>query len=127
MLSLDYFLHDRLDDLLYQIRVSAIGQYFEPYSTVHIPVMALVFSSAAGEFEEELIRLIREGKLPARIDSHRKTLNRLVSSSRSQVLRDLLLEGEHYQRNLKVFITQDFFEKVKQENRKEKRNVQQMD
>ena len=45
---------------------------FSPYSSADLRLMASSFNTTLGALEDELMTLILEGKIQARIDSHNK-------------------------------------------------------
>lgn len=47
-------------------------QYFSPYSSVDLHKMATAFNTDVASLENELIALILDGQISARIDSHDK-------------------------------------------------------
>ena len=71
-LRLDCFLSSHVDKLYDQIRVRALCQYFQPYATADLRLMASVFRTTLRELETELVELIRKGTLRARIDSEKQ-------------------------------------------------------
>ena len=71
-LRLDYFLSDHVDTLYERIRVRALCQYFLPFATADLRLMADVFRTTVGDLENELAELIRKGTIKARIDSEKQ-------------------------------------------------------
>lgn len=70
--KLDFYLHSHVDYLVREIRNRAIVQYFSPYLSVSIHTMSSVFHREVNDLESELLKLIMDGKINARIDSHNK-------------------------------------------------------
>ena len=50
----------------------ALLQYFKPYLSADLRKMAEAFNTTVDELEVELKKLILDGKMSARIDSHAK-------------------------------------------------------
>jgi len=49
-----------------------VWQYFSPYLSADMRKMAEAFNTTVSALEEELMQLILDGKISARIDSHNK-------------------------------------------------------
>ena len=47
-------------------------QYFSPYLSADMHKMASAFNTSVGALEDELMQLILDGQINARIDSHNK-------------------------------------------------------
>ena len=47
-------------------------QYFSPYLSADMNKMATAFNTSVSALEDELMQLILEGQINARIDSHNK-------------------------------------------------------
>lgn len=47
-------------------------QYFSPYLSADMRKMAAAFNTSVGALEDELMQLILDGQINARIDSHNK-------------------------------------------------------
>ena len=71
-LLLDIHLHDHVTSLYQKIRSKALVQYFSPFISVDLNVMASAFNTDVLGLEKELSGLIMEGSIEARIDSHNK-------------------------------------------------------
>ena len=56
---------------------------FSPYSSADLRLMAGSFNTSVGSLEDELMTLILEGKIQARIDSHNKVCRRNLFLSAS--------------------------------------------
>nr|VZI34387.1 unnamed protein product [Spirometra erinaceieuropaei] len=74
LLRLDIFLSGHVLHLCHAIRLKAMCQYFTPYLTADLNMMARAFSTTVAELENELAKLIQDGSIKARIDSHRQLL-----------------------------------------------------
>jgi COP9 signalosome complex subunit 1 len=71
-LELDLHLHDHIEPLYTRIRNKALIQYFSPFISVDLNAMAAAFTTSVAGLEKELARLIMDGSISARIDSHNK-------------------------------------------------------
>jgi COP9 signalosome complex subunit 1 len=103
-LELDIFLAGHVNSLYEKIRSKAIIQYFSPYVSVNLNVMAEAFKTSVSGLEKELSRLIMEGSISARIDSHGKVLYARTIDQRSATFDKALQMGEEYQRNTKAML-----------------------
>lgn len=73
--ALDCYLGFQLNSLYAGIRHRMIITYFLPYRTVKMVKMAADLNTTIELLEDELVQLIRSGKLQARIDSQNKILH----------------------------------------------------
>ena len=72
--ALDQYLAPHLRTLYYEIRHRIIVTYFLPYKNASMIVMARQLNTTIDVLEDELVGLIRCGKIKARIDSKNKIL-----------------------------------------------------
>jgi COP9 signalosome complex subunit 1 len=72
--ALDQYLSPHLRTLYYEIRHRIIITYFLPYKNASMTVMARQLNTTMEVLEDELVHLIRSGKIKARIDSKNKIL-----------------------------------------------------
>ena len=72
--ALDQYLATHLRTLYYEIRHRIIITYFLPYKNASMTVMARQLNTTIDVLEDELVHLIRSGKIKARIDSKNKIL-----------------------------------------------------
>lgn len=72
--GLDLFLAPHFNILHYEIRHRMIIVYFSPYKNASMNSMAQQLNTTVEALEDELVHLIRAGKLQARIDSQKKIL-----------------------------------------------------
>ena len=72
--ALDQYLATHLRTLYYEIRHRIIITYFLPYKNASMTVMARQLNTTMDVLEDELVHLIRSGKIKARIDSKNKIL-----------------------------------------------------
>ena len=70
--NLDLYLGCHITKLMKDIRSKALVQYFAPYSTLSLETMASTFHCTITMLEAEIVKLIMEKKINARIDSHNK-------------------------------------------------------
>lgn len=65
-------MHDHIERLYVKIRNKALKEYFQPYSAVDLEKMAKAFKTTVAELEAELVELINNNQIQARIDSFNK-------------------------------------------------------
>ncbi|KAG8922261.1 hypothetical protein FRC01_014268 [Tulasnella sp. 417] len=71
---LDIHLAHHVPTLAQQIRNRALVLYFQPFATVHLERMAAAFGMELADMEANIVKLIEEGLIKARIDSQNKIL-----------------------------------------------------
>ncbi|KAK7111350.1 COP9 signalosome complex subunit 1-like isoform X3 [Littorina saxatilis] len=103
-LLLDLYLAPHVSPLYTQIRNRALCQYFSPYLSADMRKMASAFNTSVGALEDELMQLILEGQINARIDSHNKILYAKDIDQRSSTFEKSLTVGRDYQRRTKALI-----------------------
>lgn len=103
-LLLDIHLHEHVSGLYEKIRTKALIQYFSPFTSVSLEAMAEAFNTNLAGLERELSKLIMEGSIQARIDSHNKILYARHTDQRNATFQNALKMGEEYQRNAKAMI-----------------------
>jgi COP9 signalosome complex subunit 1 len=119
-LQLDIHLHDHIKFLYERIRNKAIVQYFSPFLSVDLATMAKAFNTDIQGLERELSRLIMEGVISARIDSHNKRLYAKQSDERAATFEKAITMGDSFQNDTKGLllhinlIRNDFVLKPKQ-------------
>jgi len=96
-LLLDIHLHEHVEQLYQKIRNKALIQYFSPFISVDLNTMAEAFNTNVAGLERELSRLIMDGSIQARIDSHNKRLYARTIDQRSATFERTLHMGEEYQ------------------------------
>ena len=77
-LLLDIHLHEHVEQLYQKIRNKALVQYFSPFISVNLNTMAQAFNTTVAGLERELSKLIMEGQIQARIDSHNKVMPHIL-------------------------------------------------
>jgi len=98
-LQLDIHLHEHVEALYQKIRNKALIQYFSPFISVDLNTMADAFNTNVAGLEKELSRLIMDGSIQARIDSHNKRLYARTTDQRSATFEKTIKMGEEYQDN----------------------------
>ncbi|OQS04574.1 COP9 signalosome complex subunit 1 [Thraustotheca clavata] len=93
---LDMNLSAHVEELAKEIRHRAIVQYFFPYLSVDMKVMAEAFNTSVPELEEELRDLILRSKIQARIDSHNMILFAHQPDQRTKAYKHALSVGQQY-------------------------------
>ena len=71
---LDLYLAQHVKTLYTSIRNRALIQYFSPYISAEMNKMAVAFNTNVKSLEDEIMQLILDGQIHARIDSHNKIL-----------------------------------------------------
>merc|ERR1712137_230720 len=103
-MEIDLYMHSHFAYLFREIRNRALIQYFSPYLSVSIRTMAEVFHCEIPALEMELSKLIMDGKVNARIDSHNKVLYAAHTDKRSTTFQQALKMGEEHQQDVASFI-----------------------
>ncbi|KAL3876179.1 hypothetical protein ACJMK2_034050 [Sinanodonta woodiana] len=103
-LLLDMYLAPHVKTLYTQIRNRAMCQYFSPYLSADMRKMAIAFNTSVGELEDELMQLILDGQISARIDSHSKILYAKDTDQRSTTFEKSFIMGVEYQKKTKALI-----------------------
>jgi len=98
-LLLDLHLHDHIQVLYEKVRTKALVQYFSPYTSVDMNKMAQAFQVTMVDLEKELSKLIVDGTISARIDSHNKRLYSRKVDDRRETFDKAILLGEEFQTN----------------------------
>ena len=103
-LLLDMYLAPHINTLFSMIRNRGLIQYFSPYSSADLNKMAQSFNTSLPDLENELMKLILEGSIQARIDSHNKVLLAQDVDQRSQVFSKAVEMCDMYQRRAKMLL-----------------------
>lgn len=101
---LDMYIAPHVNNLYTQIRNRALIQYFSPYSSADMRRMATAFNRTVPALEDELMHLILEGQIQARIDSHNKILYAKDVDQRSTTFEKSISLGKEYQRRTRMLI-----------------------
>lgn len=103
-LLLDVHLHDHVPQLYADVRSKALVQYFSPFVTVDMRLMASAFNVSVDELEKELASLIMASQIPARIDSQNKVLHARKADQRTATFASAIKMGEEYMRDSRALL-----------------------
>lgn len=103
-LLLDMYIAPHVNNLYTRIRNRALIQYFSPYLSADMHKMAIAFNRSVSALEDELMQLILDGQIQARIDSHNKILYAKDVDQRSTTFVKSLAMGKRYQRRTRMLI-----------------------
>ncbi|XP_034661212.1 COP9 signalosome complex subunit 1b-like [Drosophila subobscura] len=103
-LLIDIYMAPHVGTLYTQIRKRAMIQYFSPYMSADMHKMAVDFKTSVGDLENEVMQLILDDQIQARIDSHNKILYAKESDQRNITMERALALGKSYQRNTRMLI-----------------------
>merc|ERR1712215_448881 len=103
-LLLDIFLAPHIHTLFSMIRNCGLVQYFSPYLSADLSLMAASFNTSIPALENELMKLILDGSIQARIDSHNRVLLAQDVDQRSQTFAKAVDMAELYQRRAKMLV-----------------------
>jgi len=103
-LLLDLYLAPHIHTLYSMIRNRGLVQYFSPYISASLPTMANSFNTSVTELENELMKLILDGQIQARIDSHNRVLLAQDVDQRSQTFAKALEMSKLYSRRAKTLV-----------------------
>ncbi|KAI5457832.1 26S proteasome subunit RPN7-domain-containing protein [Mariannaea sp. PMI_226] len=98
---LDIYLQKHIPAIYSQIRNKCIVQYFKPFSCVTLESLNESFASPGQSIEEELVSLIRNGVLKARIDTQHKLLVAVKPDPRLAMQKQALDVASYYEREAK--------------------------
>ncbi|KAG9511083.1 COP9 signalosome complex subunit 1, partial [Fragariocoptes setiger] len=104
ILLLDIYLSSHVDRLYTMIRNRALVQYFSPYSSARMDTMAAAFNTTTSSLEEEVMHLILDGLIQARIDSHNKILFARDVDQRTVTFENAIRIGKEWQKRTKALI-----------------------
>lgn len=98
---LDIYLQRHVSAIYAQIRSKSIVQYFVPFSCVTIDSMNEAFAQKEETIEQELVDMIREGTLKARLDDKNKLLIAVVPDPRLEMQKKALEVARQYEQEAK--------------------------
>jgi len=98
---LDMYLSSHVNTLYTWIRHRALRQYFSPYKSADLNKMSIAFNTSTTALEDELIHLILEGQIQARIDSQNKILFAKDVDQRTVTFEKSLEMGKEYVKRTK--------------------------
>jgi len=100
----DYQLARHVDTLFELIKRKAMVQYFSPYSSADLNAMSSAFNLSVPQLENELMSLILDGQIQAKIDSHNKLLISKNVDKRNEVYSRVVQMSEEYERREKMLL-----------------------
>ncbi|VVC44835.1 Winged helix-turn-helix DNA-binding domain,26S proteasome regulatory subunit Rpn7/COP9 signalosome [Cinara cedri] len=103
-LLLDMFIGSHIKQLYSNIRSKAMIQYFTPYDSADMRKMALCFNTSLPDLEDELMKLIIDGHIKARIDSINKILFAKHTDKRVETFQKALCMAEQYSKQMHILI-----------------------
>ncbi|KAJ3276079.1 COP9 signalosome complex subunit 1 [Terramyces sp. JEL0728] len=95
-LTLDYFLSKHVSTIYSNIKNKAILQYCSPFVSIDMYQMAKVFDTSIELLEQQVVALITENQLDARIDSQNKVIRANTTNEQSQVYAQSIQLGKKY-------------------------------
>ncbi|KAF2076541.1 hypothetical protein CYY_002155 [Polysphondylium violaceum] len=96
-LLLDVHLFEHVEVLYSKIRSKSLIQYFSPYVSVDLNVMATAFNTTVQSLEKEISKLIMDDSIQARIDSHNKRLYARKTDQRTSTFEKTIQVGNDFQ------------------------------
>ncbi|KTW28498.1 hypothetical protein T552_04129 [Pneumocystis carinii B80] len=99
---LDIYLNRHVDNLFLYIRQKAYILYLKPFSYVDLRKMANVFLFLLNNMEKELIQLILESKISAKIDNINKFLIIVEPNQQDIIYEKILKISNEYKRSAKL-------------------------
>jgi len=99
--AVDLHLQPHVNKLYEKIRAKAIMQYFSPYSSVDINLMAQNFNTSSENLEKELANMIVADLIQARIDSQNKVLYSKQVDQRTATFVQAISTGNQFQQTMK--------------------------
>ncbi|KAJ3258091.1 COP9 signalosome complex subunit 1 [Boothiomyces macroporosus] len=103
-LTLDYFLSKHVSTLYTHIKNKAVLQYCSPFLSIDMHQMAKVFDTTVETLEEQVVSLITDNQLDARIDSQNKVIRANTTNERSQVYAQSLQLGKEFQQKTRFML-----------------------
>lgn len=98
---LDIYLHKQIATLYSKIRSKCIVQYFLPFSCVTIASLDAAFGIPGQSIESELVDMVRDGSLKARIDAKEKLLIAVRPDPRVEMQMEALEVARRYEQEAK--------------------------
>lgn len=103
-LLLDLMIAPHVNKLYTQIRNRALIQYFSPYLSADMRRMSEAFNCTVPALENEIMQLILDGQIQARIDSHNKILFAKNADHRSATFEKAINVGKDFQRRTRMLV-----------------------
>lgn len=104
ILLLDMYIGSHINQLYSNIRSKAMIQYFCPYDSADLRKMALCFNTPLPDLENELMQLILEGHIKARIDSINKILYAKHPNQRVETFEKAMSMAQQYSRYMHILV-----------------------
>jgi len=101
---LDMYLAPHVNTLFSMIRNRGLVQYFSPYISADLHKMAESFNTNVTNLENELMKLILDGSIKARIDSHNKVLLAQQFDHRSQTFEKAVEMADLYNKRARSIV-----------------------
>ncbi|PFH60418.1 hypothetical protein XA68_11006 [Ophiocordyceps unilateralis] len=98
---LDIYLHKQIPALYSKIRSKCIVQYFVPFSCVTIDSLNTAFGQPGQSIEPELVDMVRDGLLKARIDAKDKLLVAVCPDPRVEMQMEILEVARRFEQDAK--------------------------
>lgn len=94
----DIFISPHIEFLYKEIRQKALVQAFYPYSTLELSTLSSLFSIPVPALAAEMVQLIEEGKIKARLDSPKnvKSLESIDTLTSRFLLPGMWTNGQKY-------------------------------
>lgn len=103
-LLLDMYIGSHINQLYSNIRSKAMIQYFCPYDSADLRKMALCFNTPLPDLEDELMQLILDGHIKARIDSINKILYAKHPNQRVETFEKAMSMAQQYSRYMHILV-----------------------
>ncbi|KAH0598035.1 hypothetical protein MHUMG1_04407 [Metarhizium humberi] len=98
---LDVYLQSHVPAIYSKIRTKCIVQYFVPFSCVTLESLDAAFAQPGTSIGPELVKMIRQDALKARIDAKNKLLVAVRPDARLVMQKEALLVARNYEREAK--------------------------
>ncbi|KAG6040002.1 hypothetical protein E4U41_001724 [Claviceps citrina] len=98
---LDINLHKHIPAIYSKIRSKCIAQYFIPFSRVSLESLDAAFARPGTSITQEVVEMIRDGSLKARIDAKDKLLVAVRPDSREMMQQNALEVARRYEKEAK--------------------------
>ncbi|TRM67147.1 G protein pathway suppressor 1 [Schizophyllum amplum] len=107
--ALDIHLHPHASALTTSIRNWAVKLYFQPFQSIKLDRMSAAFGWSVEEVERQVVRLIQNGEISARVDSQNKILLAKKTDYRADLFERAMKAGNDIQEaNRKVLLRMRF-------------------
>ncbi|XP_003746672.1 COP9 signalosome complex subunit 1 [Galendromus occidentalis] len=103
-LLLDIYLAPHVSSLYSLIRKRAWIQYFSPYISADMNRMASAFNTTVRQVEEEIMQLILDNQIQARIDSHNKIVHAKDVDQRTTTFQKCVEIGKELERKTRALM-----------------------